>query len=133
MSVDFLFLARSAGTYPVLGVLGDAMPDEFLFEEACRCSSGRMGEAVEEVENVTSEGGRYPWTWAASTDVAEECFVGVVQRDVLPFESGDSCPAGGVFWISLLFLGELAVVKAYVYGADGGSGQGVRHWAVLAW
>ena len=67
----------------------------------------------------------------ASTDVAEECIVGVVQRDVLPFESGDGCLAGGVFWVSLLFLGELALVKAYVYGADGGSGQVIRHWVVL--
>ena len=126
-------MARGAGTYPALGILSDEVPYEFLFEKVCRCSLGRMGEAVDEVENVTSEGGRYPWAWVASTDIAEECFVGVVQRDVLPFESGDGCPAGGVFWISLLFLGELAVVKAYVYGADGGSGQGVHQWVVFAW
>ena len=80
VAVDFGGLAGETVTGPSLGVLCDAVQCELLYEEGSCGMGGRMGEAMDKVEDSTAERKRDPRVRAAGTRVAEECIHVVIDE-----------------------------------------------------
>ena len=112
MAVDFGGLARKTCMGPSLGVLCDAVPYELLLEEGSCGAGGGMGEAVDEVEDSSSERKSDPWARAAGTNVAEDGGAMIVDGDVLPLKGGERRPTGGRLGVLGLQAGEVGVVEA---------------------
>ena len=110
--VDFGGLARKTYTGPSLGVLCDAVPCKLLLEEGSCGAGGGMGEAMDEVEDSSSERKRDPRARAARTNVAEDGGAMIIDGDVLPLKGGERHPAGGSLGVLRLQAGEVGVVEA---------------------
>ena len=95
VAVDFGSLAGETGMGPSLCVLRDAVPYKLLLEEGSCGTGGRMGEAVDKVEDSTAERKRDPRAKAAGTRVTEDCSPVVVDGDVLLLKGGEGRPTGG--------------------------------------
>ena len=71
MLCDLGLLAGDAGGCPGFDIGADGVPYVFLFEELDCCSSGGMGESMDDVENSLPEGGRNPWSRIACARVTQ--------------------------------------------------------------
>ena len=112
MAVDLGLLTWNAGTSPSLGVLRNAVPDEVLLQEGHRRASRRVSEAMDEVEDMSTELKRNPRVRTAGADVVEKSGASVVEGDVFPLKNGEGGSAGGHLRILLLQTGEKLVVEA---------------------
>ena len=132
MAVDLGLLTWNAGKSPSIGVLRDAVPDKLLFQEGRSKMGRRVSEAMDEVEDVSTELKRNPRSRTAGTDVAEKSGAIVVEGDVFLLKNGDVGSAGGHLRILLLQTGEELVVKAKADRGDGVSGEGISDRILLA-
>ena len=71
VSGDLGLLAGDAGGCPGFDIGSDVVPYILLFEELDCCSSGGMGESMDDVENGLPEGGRNPWSRIACARVTQ--------------------------------------------------------------
>ena len=92
----------------------------------------RMSEAMDDVEDASTELKRNPRPRTAGADVAEESGAAVVEGDVFPLKSGEGGSAGGHLRILLLQTGEELVVEAKADRGDVVLGEGVSTRILLA-
>ena len=123
--MDLGLLTWNAGTNPSLGVLRDAVPDKLLLQECRRRAGRRVSEAMDEVEDVSTELKRNPRARTAGADVAQKSGATVVEGDVVPLKSSGGSSAGGHLRILPLQTGEELVVEAKADRGDGVSREGV--------
>ena len=88
------------------------MPYELLLEESSYGMGGRMGEAMDKVEDSTAERKRDPRARVAGTHVAEDCSPVVVGGDSLPLKGGEGRLTGGRLRVLRLQVGKMAVAEA---------------------
>ena len=80
MAVDLGLLTWNAGKSPGIGVLRDAVLDKLLFQEGRSRMGKRVSEAMDEVEDVSTELKRNPRARTAGADVAEKSGAIVVEE-----------------------------------------------------
>ena len=73
---------------------------------------GKMGEATDEVEDLSVERKRDSRARADGTHVAENGSSMVIDGDVLPLKGGEGRPAGGRLRVLLLQVGDMGIVEA---------------------
>ena len=108
------------------------MPDKLLLQEGRSGAGRRMSEAMDEVEDASTELKRNPRARTAGADVAEESGVTVVERDNFPLKSGEGGPAGGHLRMLLLQMGEKLIIDAKAGRGDVVPGEGISDRIFLA-
>ena len=97
---------------PSLGVLQYSVEDELLLQEGRRRAGKRVSDAMDEVEDASTELKRNPRVRTAGADVAQKSGATVVEGDVFPLKSGERDFAGRDLSILLLQMGKELAVEA---------------------